>query len=53
MRIEQTPEERSATISLLKAGMNKMLEAAKQGLRFAVITEEIEAIGRDTNVNNQ
>ncbi len=52
MQIEQKPEERRATIALLKAGMNKMLEAAKQGPRFTVVAEEIEPSGGNADVNH-
>lgn len=50
--IHRTPEER-AKIAILKTGMQEMLEAVKKGLRFRIITEEIEPINVNTDIGHE
>ena len=49
--VHKTPEER-AKIAILKTGMQEMLEAVKKGLRFRIVTEEIEPTIVQADVDN-
>jgi hypothetical protein len=49
--VNHTEEER-VKIAVLKAGMQEMLEAVKKGLRFRIVTEEIEPRAIHANVDD-
>lgn len=51
--ISQPTEEERAKISVLKAGMQETLEAVKKGLRFRIITEEIEPLGINADMDHE
>lgn len=52
MHVVNKTEEEKARIAILKAGMQAMLEATKKGLRFRVVTEEVEPTVVHSNMND-
>jgi hypothetical protein len=51
-RIYPTPEEK-VKIAIMKAGMETMLDAVKKGLRFRIVTEEVEETAVNTDVEHK